>query len=211
LICNLQAQIIIIRKWNSLSADRISPNAPSELIELGRRFALETIYEVGSRDAVDGIGLAETLKATELHVFEPNPPSFAVCRKNVASAPLPFRVFLNETALSDVRGAIPFFAVDTERSVTPVAGGNPGASSIFVFNDEYPYERIIQNEISVRSETMDSYCTAHAAPDLLWLDAQGAELKIFEGAARTLEKVKIIFTEVSFRPDLPQPAPVLGY
>lgn len=175
-------------------------SVPGELLDLARRVGVQVVFDVGSRDGLDGRFLASQLAARQLHAFEPVPESAAICRRNLGNKQLPFETFVNQTALSDRIGDVPFFPVNTAETISPVPGGNPGASSMFRFNDEYPFERIVQDETTLRSTTLDDYCRTAAIPDLLWIDAQGAELLILKGAQAVLPGIKIIFTEVCFKP-----------
>ena len=173
----------------------------NKLLEIALKYGpIKSIYDCGSRDALDGIYLLESLKAEELHVFECNPPSAEKCRNNSENFKGMGRILVNEMAISDVEGELTFFPVDTEQTITPHPDGNPGASSLYRANPDYTAERYVQKEIKVKSTTLDSYVQLHSVPDLLWMDLQGAELKALQGAKRTLAKVKIIHIEIGFRP-----------
>lgn len=176
------------------------PNVPKELVEFAENYEINTVYEIGSRDALDGMYIASVLEAKELHIFEPNAGSAKLCSENILKYDLPISITVNECAVSDTVGPVNFYPVDTVNTQTPVHGGNPGASSMFNFNREYPYENIVQKQSVVHSETLDNYCKTHLAPDLMWIDAQGAELMILKGGLETLSEVNIIFTEVCFKP-----------
>ena len=129
---------------------------------------IDVIYDCGSRDALDGLELAIETGAKELHVFECNPPSVEVCRSNIKKhKPDGLIVYLNDCAISDKLGTISFFPIDVQKTVTTHADGNPGASSLFQANPEYPNEKYIQNEITVKTITLDEYCLTHRPPDLL--------------------------------------------
>ena len=62
-------------------------NGSKKIVNICERFgSMKRIYDCGSRDALDGIHLANALQAEELHVFEPNPESARVCRENLNSS-----------------------------------------------------------------------------------------------------------------------------
>lgn len=171
------------------------------LMEIAAHWPIEVVYDCGSRDALDGLDLAVQTGAKELHVFECNPPSFEVCRANVAKAALPgVSVFLNDFAIKDEVGTVSFFPIDPARTVSPHAGGNTGASSLLKASRNYRRETYVQNEITVPATALDEYCKTHRPPDLLWMDLQGSELMALRGARATLKSVKVIHIEVSFRP-----------
>jgi len=157
------------------------------------------IYECGSRDARDGLTLLTALGAEELHVFECNPDGVELCRQTLANYGSTRQIFLNPFAVMDYDGEVEFLAVDPHKSVTPHSDGNIGASSIFSLNPEYPHERLTQKKIKVPCRSLNNYASGRRAPDLLWMDLQGAEVKALKGGSSILDAVKIIHVEVSFR------------
>lgn len=161
---------------------------------------MRVIYDLGSRDALDGLYLLKAIPAEELHVFECNPSGVELCRENVASYRDDGSVTVNELAVSDRDAWVPFYAIDPARTVTSWPDGNIGASSLFRANPRYPSESYHQREIQVRSVRLDTYIANARQPDMLWVDLQGAELAAFKGAQRVLAKVRLIHVEVSFRP-----------
>jgi len=84
---------------------------------------IESIAEVGSRDAWDAISLSNHFSAPVV-AFEPNPYSFAACERNIYGAGSSL-VSVRREALSDSSGEIRFGVV--KESDYP----NPGASSMF--------------------------------------------------------------------------------
>ena len=158
------------------------------------------IYDCGSRDALDGIELARLTGARELHVFECNPDAIKLCESNIERYGSGIKIYMNRMAVTDYCGKVRFFPINTEKTVTSAKDGNIGASSLFKANEAYPRERYVQDEIEVEAITLDAYCETHTAPDLLWMDIQGAELAAIKGSTSTLTQVKAVHTEVGFRP-----------
>jgi FkbM family methyltransferase len=171
-----------------------------DFIRLCTPLNIKVIYECGSRDAMDGCELASRLAASELHVFECNPPAVALCDATLSSKAWPFATTLNALAVSDVCGVIDFFPVDPTCSVTQHSDGNIGASSIFEISENYPHEKLTQSRITVSTVRLDDYAKDHTPPDLLWLDVQGAEVLVLKGASEVLRHVQVIHVEVAFRP-----------
>jgi FkbM family methyltransferase len=173
----------------------------TRLLDLIRKVgSLDVVYDCGSRDGLDGLELAIKIGARELHIFECNPPAVEVCRKNVARhKPEGLTVFINDCAISDKPGPVSFFPIDIHQTITPHPDGNPGASSLFKANPNYPHEKYVQGRITVRATTLDAYSLFHRPPDLLWMDLQGAELMALQGGRNALRGTKIIHTEVAFR------------
>ncbi len=173
----------------------------SQFLALARRILPRppVLCDVGSRDAAEAINLRTQLGGV-VHVFEPNPVSAEICRGNLEAA---FGAgsaswFFNEVAVSDREGSVPFYPVNMELSVNK----DPGFSSLFRINPAYTKRRgrIHQDEITVRSTTLDAYFRGKRPPDLLWVDVEGAELLVLRGAENVLARVRLIHLEVSFRP-----------
>lgn len=164
------------------------------------RVPISCVYDCGSRDALDGLQLADMFSARQLHVFECNPDAVTLCRENLkrsARADLDWK--LNEVALGEIEGTIPFFAIDPKLTRTVLPDGNIGASSTLVASPKYSKERYVQKEIQVSAITLGKYFNGNDVPDLLWMDLQGAELKALKGAGPRLAEIKLIHIEVSFR------------
>ncbi len=161
---------------------------------------ITTIYDCGARDALDGIELVQQLGSKQLHVFECNPESYLVCQRNLeAHLPRGVDYRLSKTAVTNSSGVVDFYPIDTGKTVTAHADGNPGASSLFLADSSYRKEIYVQNKIQVAATTLDDYCKTNTPPDLLWMDVQGAELLVLQGAQEVLKKTKVIHLEIGFR------------
>ena len=175
---------------------------PPAFIRLAERLGIErpVICDIGSRDAREGILLFERLGGSQLHVFEPNPAAAAVCRRNLGllhgGENSDVAVF-NEVAVAEAVGTAPFYPVNTELSENK----DIGFSSLYRINPRYTRRRgrLVQDEVMVKTVTLDSYFAGRQHPDILWLDVEGAELRVLEGARSVLRSVKLIHVEVSFR------------
>jgi hypothetical protein len=83
---------------------------------------------------------------------------------------------------------------------------NCGASSMFKFidglNGPQFGQNLVQKEIKVQADTLDNWCKTNKITeiDILWMDAQGAELLVLQGARKILKNTKIIMTEVGLQP-----------
>ena len=185
-----------------IDESRSSPESAirADFIHLCRAWKPAVIYECGSRDARDGLELAGAVGAEELHVFECNPPAIALCQQTLERDRSGLRWQLVPKAVANRSGSLKFRQVIPEFSQTSLPDGNIGGSSVFTLNPDYPGERLVQNEITVGAITLDDYATTHARPDLLWMDLQGAEQMVLEGATSVLKTVKVIHLEVMFRP-----------
>jgi FkbM family methyltransferase len=158
---------------------------------------VKIIFEAGACDCEDSLKLAYDYPNSHVYAFECNPETLTICKGKLKDM-----ITLTEKAVSDVNGEVTFYPIDTKRTITSHTNGNPGASSMFKASGLYPIETYVQNEIKVPSITLKTFCEERHIDeiDLLWLDAQGAELKILKGLGEAISNVKIIKTEVEFKP-----------
>lgn len=160
---------------------------------------VRTIFELGARDCNNTEIFFYTYKKAEIFAFECNSNTLKICRQKIAK--LKKRATLVEKAVTNKNGMLFFYPTDQNKSEkTNWQDGNPGASSIFKIIGKNLDEKIVQNKITVPSIKLSSYMKFKKIKsiDLLFMDIQGAELLALEGLEETIEKVKIIHTEVSF-------------
>jgi len=152
-----------------------------------------TILEVGVLDCKETLAFKEHFPQSRIFSFECNPDALPVCRAKIAGMS---GITLTEKALTDSIGEISFFKTVDKHD----GSWNPGASSIFKANEDYPLEKYSQQEIKVPSSTLEAemkrLSVDHA--DMLWTDIQGAELKMLKGAGAFLGKISLIHAEVEF-------------
>jgi FkbM family methyltransferase len=162
---------------------------------------VQTILEIGSRDAEVSIALKQAFPNARLFSFECNPPAIELCRANIAASGLK-DITLVPKAVSDSNGTLDFFAIDPIKTVTIHPDGNIGASSLFQANPDYPHEQYHQNKITVEATTLARWSQEASISniDLVWMDLQGAELKAMQGMGELLKNIRILYTEVEFKP-----------
>ena len=160
---------------------------------------VKVALDVGSRDGEVAVYLKQHYPAAQVYAFECNPPAVELCRRRFRDVP---GISLVERAVSDHSGPVDFFAIDPERTVTPHADGNIGASSLFRANSEYPFEKYAQNRIPVQATTLADWARAagHPTIDVIWMDVQGAALQALRGLGGLLPAVKLIHVEVEYKP-----------
>jgi len=184
--------------WRCKGTSDVDP----KFVRLARRLIRghPIICDIGSRDALEGIALIRLLDGKQLHVFEPNPMAARICRQNLLAFAVdrPGAAVFNEVAVTDVVGELKFYPVNVELSDNK----DIGFSSLFRINPDYTKRRgrIVQDEVIVHATTLDNYFADKEDPEILWIDAEGAELQVLRGATRVLTHVKLIHAEVSFRP-----------
>ena len=82
------------------------------------------------------------------------------------------------------------------------SSNNSGIASKYRLIDEkvFGHENNVQKEITVDSIRLDDWCKTHnVRPNLIWMDAQGAELDILRGAENSLRDIQAILTEVGLK------------
>ena len=163
--------------------------------------SIRTIVELGSRDAEVAIALKRVFPQAQVFAFECNPAAVELCRRNIVAAGVE-GVTLVSRAISDTNGTVDFYSIDPTRTVTSHGDGNIGASSLFQASPDYPYEQYVQNKISVEATTLARWAQENSVTDidLIWMDLQGAELKALHGMNGILNNIRILYTEVEFKP-----------
>lgn len=157
---------------------------------------VKVVFEAGACNCEDSLLMAFEYPNAHIYAFECNPETLPLCRKNKND-----RITLTEKAVSDFDGHAVFQPIDTKLTKTPHQDGNPGASSMFKANPEYPLETYVQTTVPVPTIKLKTFCNERNITDIdiLWLDAQGSELAILKGLEDMLSHVKVIKTEVLFK------------
>jgi len=156
------------------------------------------ILDIGSRDCLQSLEFAKHYKNAKIIAFECNPNTIPLCRSNISSTS---NIELVEKAVNTYNGKCTFYAIDQEKTKTTWKDGNPGASSLFVSNGAYDVEHYVQNSMTVDCCRVDEVLAEKNIQDvdLVWIDLQGAEKLAFESFGESLERVKYIHTEVSYK------------
>jgi hypothetical protein len=158
----------------------------------------KTILDIGSWHLEQSIELSHIFPSAKIFAFEAVPDSYQNC-VNRSKDYSNISVF--NLALTNFSGQTSFYPVDPTQSSTP----NVGASSLLKFKDglngSFFGQSWVQKEIKVRAETLDIWSKNNSIDsiDIIWIDVQGAELQVFQGASEILKKTKIIFTEVGLK------------
>lgn len=172
-----------------------------KFVEIAKKLlpcAKYTIVEIGARDCRETVSFDLLLPGSDIFTFECNPETLSQCRNAIVGKK---NIKLIEKAVIDNEGTVTFYQINNEKTITEHPGGiNPGASSIFEANEEYPPEKYVQNKISVPTTTLKKFSEIYNVKniDLLWMDIQGAELLALKGAGDFIEKISLINLEVEF-------------
>jgi FkbM family methyltransferase len=140
------------------------------------------LFEVGAHKGEDTIILSQV---GTVHAFECDP-------RNLLTT-MPANVKVNYTAVSNKVGTQDFWL-----SEKPGAQWTCSSSLLLPEKhlEEHPQIRF-NRRVQVRCTTLNEYCKANAIPeiDFLWMDVQGAEHLVFEGATDVLKSTRYIYTE----------------
>jgi FkbM family methyltransferase len=150
--------------------------------------AAPQVVEVGAHVGLDTQAMARRWPEGAIHAFEPVP---ALYEQLVARVRGQRNVTTYRLAVAGTSGEL----------IMNLSGGRSDGSSSLLrplevrkFHPDVTFEETI----AVRATTLDEWAEEHAVePDMLWLDAQGAELQILQAAQTTLMSVRAIYTEIS--------------
>lgn len=157
---------------------------------------IQTIVEVGSRDAIDSILLGLEY-GSKVYSFECNPEALRLCYHNAKHYPF---ITIVPVACWNTTTTLKFYPViETKGSVKK----NIGGSSLLVSRPDGPEKNHIQGApISVPGIRLDAWMKNSGINkiDLLCIDAQGSTLQVLEGLGNEIKNVSYIITEVYFTP-----------
>ena len=150
------------------------------------------ILDVGAGWGLESENFGKKFPEKTIYSFEGNPDSIAECEKNIKSE----NVKLIKKLVWDENTFIDFF---------PCTNGNPGASSVFLINEEYnEFELILQShKLKIETIKLDSFIDNNQLNDskgIIWMDLQGSELKALKGLEKNLKDIVAIWTEAQYRP-----------
>lgn len=153
------------------------------------------IIEVGAHIGMDTYEFAYLFPKARIIGFEPHPKLFCLASQYTSNFK---NCSLVPVALSDECGLAVFHQS---------SGTSDGSGSLLKATDwtkMYPGIHFRESDqVVVPVSTLDDYLEKISviSIDLLWIDAQGAELKVFLGAVRSLKNTKYIYCEVTENPE----------
>lgn len=145
------------------------------------------IIEAGAHIGRDTIKLAQLFPQGTIYAFEPNPHTFEQLRTATQTLP---NIHCYQLALSNNTGTATFY-VSTEISALSSLH-KPGA--MLEKRPSLSFEQIV-----IETITLDEWVKKHNIPrvDFIWLDTQGHELTVLQGAQTILPEVKALLIEVN--------------
>jgi FkbM family methyltransferase len=160
-----------------------------------------TIFEIGVCEGEDTIRFRRRFPRSTIYAFEPLPKNIKRITKNLKSYDAD-RISLHQIALSNENGHSDFFVSSGHPDSQPKTGWDFGNKSSSLLK---PKEHLkthkwmkFKDKISVKTRRLDSFCTDHAINkiDFIYMDVQGAELMVLEGAGNLIRKTGAIWLEV---------------
>jgi FkbM family methyltransferase len=151
----------------------------------------KNIWDIGAHIGYHSLVFAKyTGPKGQITAFEPNPKVRNILKENINSNPdLSTRIIIREEALSNIIG--------NEKMLISESGYQTTSSGGYLGNITPPLnEKNYKNfkQINVKINTVDNLIQNEKLtnPDLIKIDVEGAELKLLEGALKTLETVRPI-------------------
>lgn len=152
------------------------------------------IVEAGAFTGTETLRLARQFAQSPIYSFEPVPELFEILQKNCAGLS---QITCHQAALSKTSGIATLHLSHKPETPHKISQANSLRA---------PKERLERSPIkfgrtiSVPTFSLDDWTTHNKIKqiDLLWLDTQGHEKSILEGAAHILPSIKVIVTEVGF-------------
>jgi FkbM family methyltransferase len=168
------------------SAGRFGVDAMADIRKLLADVPQPTVFDVGANVGQSGKRFSELLPGCQLHMFEPSPTAFAQLQINTRK--------MHNLHLCNA-------GVGAERGTQPLIENHHSDMSSFLRPGSAGWGKIVR-ETSVSVVTLDDYCTREHVKriDLLKVDTQGSELRVFEGATGLLtqQKIRLAYLEIIF-------------
>lgn len=165
----------------------------------------KVITDIGACDGWESANFAAVFSDAEVYSFEPSP--YNVARWNTTysqqSDDVKRRLFLVQAAVTNVTGPIEFYAIDEEiASQHGVVNNGMGSTLKIVDPRVLPWHYCIQKQVTAEGYALDDWCKLANIPqvDAMWIDVQGAELNVLQGAQHQLENVQVVMTEAGLIP-----------
>ena len=145
--------------------------------------------DIGSRDLLQTIEVAQYHPNTRFIAFEPVPWQYQVCYERSLEWD---NIEVYNYAISDKEGYFDFWELET----------NTGASSLLEPMLDIPGSNNVSRKITVECKRLDNFLQSIGVEsvDCLWIDTQGTELNVLKSLGKYIEDVKFIHTEASPNP-----------
>jgi FkbM family methyltransferase len=153
---------------------------------LKRSHSSYTMFIVGAYRGEELKKIFNTQKVSHITLFEPVPNNISILREKTKKYKNKTKII--ESAVSDVNGKLLF-------KETNILGNGSilNLSELAIESSGVKQTKSFE----VASIKLDTYCQTFSIPDILWVDVQGYELNVLKGAQNIINKVSLIYIEVS--------------
>jgi FkbM family methyltransferase len=147
-----------------------------------------TLLDVGAYDGKTALFFHHFFPSCTIHAYEPNPEVSALLQQTIGGAS---SIHFHPEALSDRAGTMPFYVTHNKvsSSLNKVNTASPGAEGTLA--GQLKIERVIDIPLL----TLDD--CAFDEVFILKLDTQGNEVRVLNGGKKTLQKTRIVISEMS--------------
>jgi FkbM family methyltransferase len=161
-----------------------------------------TIFEIGSCEGEDSIRLRRKYPGAAIYTFEPLPSNTEKIRANFEKYGAK-KMKLFELALSDKNGESTFYVSSGHPDDRPREVdwdyGNKSSSLLRPKKTKKIHKWLkFKDKIKVKTQRLDSFCSEHSIKkiDFAFIDVQGAELLVLEGAGDLIKNIGMVWLEV---------------
>lgn len=167
---------------------------PGEIFTLIKKYLPENpiIVEAGACDGRDTYQLARAFPKGTIYAFEPVPALYNALKERTKQF---CNIVYLEKALGPSCQKAPFFVATKQAT-----GNTTQTSSLLSPDQDYNWSGTsFSKTIEVDVTTLDAWAEQNTIPviDFLWLDAQGAEYQILQGAQKMMPHIQSLWVEVS--------------
>ena len=145
----------------------------------------DVVFDIGSRDGDDANFMAESLKASNVYIFECHPTCF-------------YRIKNKYPQYNNIKSAVSNFTGESTFNSVMTDDIEMGVSSLKDRNDNWYEVRNVQ-KITVQVDTMKNLIESNNIKrpiDLVKIDVEGCSYEVLEGFEEYLEDVKMFHIEV---------------
>ncbi|MEX1002114.1 MAG: FkbM family methyltransferase [Crocinitomicaceae bacterium] len=150
---------------------------------------MKSVLEAGAHKGTDTVKIAEKWPNAKIYAFEPVPDIFQELKSATSDIN---NVQCEHLALGAQEGTI---------TMHVSSGRSDGSSSILKPKEHVDFHPDVsfEHEIEVPLMSLDKWAAENHVDsiDFMWLDMQGAEYEMLNASSNILNKVKVLFTEVS--------------
>lgn len=163
-----------------------------------------TIFEAGACEGEDTVRYLKMFPNCFIHAFEPIIKNFNLVVEHVKEFDVEDRLILLNCALGDKKGKAEFHVSSGTPTGVPAKKdwdyGNKSSSLLDINRQKilYPwlkFDMVVEVEVVTLDDIIEERGVERI--DLLHLDVQGAEMIVFKGCQRNIEKIKSLWVEVS--------------